>query len=287
MFLNFMSSNGCAQICNVAPAMSDSYISIIWNGAQICSEWMPRSTHRELYSALICGTDIQNGQHRQLFIDTGLIHLLVVSGAHLVFLEQWLEFLPPRMRLGVLGIYSWLTGFGAPVVRAWARRAIGMGARRSGFSVLQLELITVGVLVALHPSWLSSRSFLMCWMCALAIALPPLFPRWPNLSLSLLCYLLLLPFCPSTPATIAVNVMVTPYIGGLLLPLCALTALIPYLTPITDGMWDILLALLAHFPTAPPPPWITFSPVLFLIPLTIHTILLFLEVPWRRARAFS
>ncbi len=260
---------------------------MIWHGAQLCVAWMPTSEHRELYSALICGTSIFDGANRQLFIDTGLIHLLVVSGAHLHFLEKWIEFLPARWRLALLGGYCWLTGFGAPVVRAWARRLCGIVGRSTGFSALQFEFLTVAGLLAIYPSWLWSRSFLMCWLCALAISLPPVFPRAPNLSLSLTCWLMLLPFCPSTPATILVNTIVTPYIGGVLLPLCGLAAMIPLLVPLTDVMWAVLLEILRHFPSAPPAPWISVSPHLFLIPLVIHLGLLLLEVPWRRKRAFS
>lgn len=260
---------------------------MIWNGAQICASLLPSSEFRELYSALICASTEMNGAHRQLFIDVGLIHLLVVSGAHLHFLERWLEFLPRHIRLMILGSYCWLTGFGAPVVRAWARRFLGELARATGFSLLQLEFLTVGAVLTLHPYWLFSRSFLMCWLCAIALALPKIFPGWPNLSLSLACYLLLLPFCPSAPSTVLVNVLVTPYIGGILLPLCILAVLFPPLMPLTDMMWRLLLDLLAHFPTAPPAPWIAITPRLFLVPLTLHLILLAVEVPWRRARAFS
>lgn len=265
--------------------MTFSYM--IWNGAQICQSLLPASEYRELYSALICAGTEMNGAHRQLFIDVGLIHLLVVSGAHLHFLERWLEFLPTRLRLLALGAYCWLTGFGAPVVRAWARRLLGVLARSTGFSLLQLEFLTVVVVLAFQPEWLFSRSFLMCWLCALALALPKIFPKWPNLSLSLACYLLLLPFCPSAPSTVLVNVLVTPYVGGVLLPLCILAAVLPPLIPLTDLMWRILLSLLDHFPVAPPAPWIVVSPRLFLIPLILHLLLLGLEVPWRRARAFS
>ncbi len=260
---------------------------MIWDGAEICSTWMPASEHRELYSALICASSELSGANRQLWIDVGLIHLLIVSGAHLHFLEHWLKFLPVRVRLLVLGGYCWLTGFGAPVVRAWARRLMGLVARSVGFSLLQLELVTVVALVAVHPAWLFSRSFLMCWLCALAIALPRLFPQWPNLSLSLACYLMLLPFCPSAPSTVLVNVLVTPYIGGVLLPLCILAVLVPWLLPVTDLMWTLLLEILQHFPVATPAPWIAVGPRLFLIPLVLHLVLLIAEVPWRRARAFS
>lgn len=260
---------------------------LLHHGAEYCQTWMPQTKHFGLYSALVCGQSVTDGSHRQLFIDTGLIHLLVVSGAHLHFMEGWLKWMPARGRLWLLGFYCWLSGFGAPVVRAWLRRLCELLCRRFGGSPLQIELVTLVLIVAVSPGWLWSRSFLMCWLCALAICLPPLFPRWPNLSLSLACYLLLFPFCPSAPSTILCNVVVTPVIGAVLFPLCALAALIPPLVVVTDEMWRVLLIVLEHFPVAPPAPFITFNSWLFLYPLSLHMLLLLMEVPWRRARAFA
>lgn len=248
---------------------------------------MPDSEFLELYAALICGQAISTGTYRQLFIDTGLIHLLVVSGAHLHFMEGWLKWLPDRSRLWLLGFYCWFTSFGPPVVRAWLRRLCDHLGRRLGASPLQMELVTLLLIIAVCPGWLWSRSFLMCWLCALALCLPPLVPKAPNISLSLACYILLFPFCPGTPATILCNIIVTPIVGAILFPMCALAALIPPLTVVTDELWRVLILVLDHFPTAPPASFVFFSHWLFLYPLSLHLLLLVLEIPWRRARAFS
>lgn len=247
---------------------------------------MPRSEFRPLYGALLCGESLDHSA-RAVFLDTGLIHIMVVSGAHLHFLEGWIGWLPERARLMVVGVYCWLTGFGPPVVRAWMRRAADCVLRGWRASPIQVELVALAVLVALLPGWLFSRSFLMSWLCAIAISLPPLFPRWPGLSLSLLCYVLLFPFCPSAPSTIACNVLIAPLIGGLLFPICALAAAFPVLVPLVDEIWRVLLLCLGALPVAAPAPITVFSPWLFLYPLSIHVGLIVLEVPWRRARAFS
>lgn len=257
------------------------------HGPEFCRTLIPSTEHFELYAALVCGQNLQDGSLRQLFADTGLIHLLVVSGAHLHFMEGWLSWLPPRRRLAVLAVYCWMTGFGAPVVRAWIRRAADLIVKPFGPSPLQCELVALLGIVLVRPGWLWSKSFLMCWVCALALNLPPLFPRAPNLSLSLSCYVLLFPFCPSAPSTILCNVLVTPVIGAVLLPFCLLAMAVPALMPVSDELWRILLEVLAHFPTAPPAALQTFSPWLFCYPLCLHLTLLMLEVPWRHARAFS
>jgi ComEC/Rec2-related protein len=255
-------------------------------GAEVCAQLLPRSEFRDLYGALLCGQPLESSA-RALFLDTGLIHLMVVSGAHLHFMESWLKWLPSRVRLLVIGLYCWLTGFGPPVVRAWVRRLADVLLVRWKGSPFQVELAALTVLLMILPGWLLSRSFLMSWLCAIAICLPPLFPRWPNLSLSFLCYLLLFPFCPSAPSTLFCNVLVTPLIGALLFPICALAVAIPPLVPLVDELWRIFLAGLEHLPAAPPAAVSVFSPWLFLYPLSIHVFLLFAEVPWRRSRAFS
>jgi len=257
------------------------------SGTEVCLNWMPRTEFFDLYAALVCGRPVVDGAYRQLFSDTGLIHLLVVSGAHLHFMEAWLKWLGPKPRLLLLGWYCWLTGFGAPVVRAWVRRLCDGLARPLGVSAVQAELLALILILVISPGWLWSKSFLMCWVCALALTLPPLFPRSPNFSLSLACYVLLFPFCPGAPSTILCNVIVTPVIGAVLFPLCALAALFKPLVPLTDLLWSCLTAVLEHFPTAPPAAISTFSPWMFLYPASLHILLLILEVPWRRARAFS
>jgi predicted membrane metal-binding protein len=212
---------------------------------------------------------------------------MVVSGAHLHFLEFWLKVFPQPVRIALLGFYCGLTGFGPPVVRAWVRRVSDVVLKRFRASPFQVELCSLLVILAIMPTWILSRSFLMSWLCAIAITLPPIFPRFPTLSISLLCYVLLFPFCPSAPTTILCNVLVTPVIGAVLFPICALAMVVPWLVPLADEMWRILMLSLAHLPVAAPAPIAVFSPWLFLYPLSVHIGLIFLEVPWRRARAFS
>ncbi len=244
---------------------------------------MPNSNFHELYTALICGAPITNGAHRQLFIDTGLLHLLIVSGAHLHFLERWMSPFSSRVRLTILGLYCWICSFGAPVVRAWARRVIGLTGRSTFASGLQFEFVTILVIVLLYPPWLFSRSFMMSWLCGLALSLPPVIIN-RTISQCAYCYLFLLLFCPNSPSTLLVNILIAPLVGALLFPLCLLVALCPWLTPVGDFFWKILLVVLQHCPESQPAPWVLSGRWLFLFPLTLHLVLLLLEVPCRRAR---
>ena len=53
-------------------------------------QWKPA------YEALICGQRLPKGPLRQVFTEGGLIHLMVVSGAHLLFMEKlWMKYSLP------------------------------------------------------------------------------------------------------------------------------------------------------------------------------------------------
>jgi hypothetical protein len=249
---------------------------------------MPTSQLRSLYDALICGTNLPPGHEKQIFVDTGLIHLMVVSGSHLVFLEMLLAFLPSGVLKILLGGYCYLTGFQAPVVRAFLRRVIGPSLRAwSGMTSLQIEAAAVLLALALYPEWLGSRSFLMSWMCGLALAAPKIFPRAPHFDLALKAYVFLLPFCWASPVSVAWNTLLAPFVGFILFPVCILAIFIPPLVAVSDWMWWAFLKILDLGPQGEP--WGVFlsSWSLCWIPIAAHLALLVWEVKWRRACAFS
>lgn len=249
---------------------------------------MPTSDLHSLYAALICGIPLPASRAKILFVDTGLIHLMVVSGSHLVFLEMLLAFLPlPALRV-VLALYCYLTGFQAPVVRAFLRRVLAAPlTRASGMTVLQIEAATVTVALALYPQWLTSRSFLMSWMCGLALAAPKIFAKSPHFDLALKAYLFLLPFSWASPLTVAWNTLLAPFVGFLLFPASILGIVIPPLCALSDGMWRLFLYVLELGPKGEPLPVFWPAVQLFWIPVATHAALLLWEVRWRRALAFS
>jgi hypothetical protein len=262
-------------------------LGFVSTGPALCAQLLPGGPWQPLYNALVCGSDLPAGPARRLFLDTGLIHLMVVSGSHLVFLESLLGFLPGRMRLSALGGYCFLVGFQAPVMRALLRRLLHAPLTgRWGMSPLQVEAMTALLALALHPAWIGSRSFLMSWMCGLALSTPPLLPRRPHWDAAIKCYLFLLPFSAASPLTVGWNALLAPLVGGVLFPACLLALLIPPLQPLSDAMWDLLLRVLAWGPAAEP--WYLLLPLGVLCGLTIfvHGGLLMGEVKWRRARAF-
>jgi len=260
---------------------------ILTSGQDFCRAFAPNSSFRELYDAIVCGVDLPQGPHRQLFIETGLFHLIVVSGAHLQFLEHRLRFLPQSILLPLLAIYCWLTGWGAPAVRAFARRLGLQMVSPKGWTPLQIDALASLLVLSIVPSWIFSRSFIMSWMCSLALLLPLTFPRWTPLRQSLSCYILLFPLCPTSPLTVLWNALIAPWIGNLLFPACLVAYIIPALTPFIDMLWHAFLKLLQAGPHAEPFFMRVPTLAIFWLPFCVHGLLLWGEWKWRKAVAFS
>ena len=60
---------------------------------QICLKILPPSDYLEVNQALVCGENLKSEALKQLFIDTGLYHLIVVSGSHLILIAAALEWI--------------------------------------------------------------------------------------------------------------------------------------------------------------------------------------------------
>lgn len=256
--------------------------NVLQHGPRWCQSLLPNTAHHALEAALVCGISLPPGTDKQLFLDTGLIHIMVVSGAHLIFLES---LLPPRVRLPVLAFYCWMTGFGPPVVKAFAHRIAESQLKPRGWTSLQAEAAAVLVTLTIWPFWITSRSLQMSWMCFLALSLPPLF-RWKAFDQSLKTYLLLFLFVGASTLSIFWNTLIAPLVGTILFP-CSLTLLIlPVLAPLVERVWDVFLFLLNWGPKSQPAAWFFSSRDLFWLPLTLHICLLIREVRCRRAQAF-
>jgi hypothetical protein len=260
-----------------------SLLNVVQQGPKFCTSLLPESSHPSLYAALICGSFVTDENARRLFLDTGLIHILVVSGAHLSFLENRIAFLPASFRIFALGVYCWCTGFGAPVTKALVRRLLEAKLAPLGWTGVQCEAAAVVLLLWMIPEWLVSRSFLMSWMCALAFSLPPILPIFDKCAKA---YVLLFAFVAASPLTILWNAALAPLIGEVLFPLCLLVIPFPFLVPLTDRMWTALLGVLEFGPVHESLEWFAPASQLFWIPIFVHLGILLWEVRWRRARAF-
>jgi ComEC/Rec2-related protein len=264
--------------------------TILTLGPSICLRSLPTGPYLAMDSALICGIDLPQSDIRQALLDTGLIHLMVVSGSHLAFLEVLLKPFPRlrRVQIPLLCVYCWLVGLQAPVVRALVRRILSKTPlARFNLTPLQIEAATTVVTLMLYPPWLLSRSFLMSWMCGLALTAPSLHWRWKHLELAVKAYVFLLPFCWASPLSILWNTLLAPVVGGVLFPARLLSCLWPWTSRLTDCLWFAVNYVIQNGPQVPQLPLFIGSSHLVLLPLSTHIGLLFMEVKWRRAWAFS
>lgn len=269
------------------PALGSGFLKF---GPQICQDFLPLGAFQQLDAALICGIDLPPSQVRQALLDTGLIHIMVVSGSHLVFLEFLLGPIPllNRMITPILVSYCFLVGLQPPVIRALLRRLLNRPLKKTyGITSLQLEAATIALALALYPPWITSRSFLMSWMCGLALSSPRLGWRWPALEATIKTYLFLLPFCWTSPISILWNTILAPIVGAALFPARLFTYFFQFLAPATDWLWSGFVFLITNGPQTTQLEMFIKSSILFWIPFFTHISLLSLEIKWRRALAFS
>lgn len=127
-----------------------------------CLLKLSNSEHAALNSALFCGKTPESAALKKLYLESGLFHLLVVSGSHLSFLESGLRRLlgaklarwlaPP-----VLFAFALMSHWQPPVVRALLEALSRLGRREPARHVLDSWLWCL----ALHPAWILSPSLLL------------------------------------------------------------------------------------------------------------------------------
>jgi len=211
---------------------------------QACLNFAPESSYQELYRAIVCGSRVDNPTYQQLFRDSGLIHILVVSGSHLLMLKNWVR--TRWLQLPILALYCWTTGLQPPVVRAFVQVILKVLVDRFALQWSPTNLIFMSGLVtwSLNPLWIKSMSFQLSWICALGLSLTvgqSLLIR--SLALYLGTSLLLAQFHWPHPISILMNALVAPVIGGLLFPLSLLAFALPAITFVTDPFWKVVLFL--------------------------------------------
>ncbi|MCY4512325.1 MAG: ComEC/Rec2 family competence protein [Bdellovibrionales bacterium] len=207
----------------------------------------------DIYKALICGKRLPEGLIKESFIRNGLIHLMVVSGAHLLFLERlWkkmnLPFFQTSGIIALLTLYALTANLHPPVLRAlFSFLLLKVSDSYKLFWNSPLITHLSGILCLIYsPSWIFSPSLHLSWLASLAQHSSP-----SRLKKSLLTYIIILPICNRWqflhPFTVFINWIVAPFIGSILFPLSLLTVLFHPLHSITDKLWEGTLKVLSLF----------------------------------------
>ncbi|MFN7730125.1 MAG: ComEC/Rec2 family competence protein [Bdellovibrio sp.] len=184
---------------------------------EICLIKLSSSAHYDVNAALFCGKSPTSHELRLLYIESGLFHLLVVSGSHLTFLEMALRkilgarlakvLIPP-----VLLVFAFMSNWQPPVVRAffeWAMRP-ALRSRQSRQSTERRVLESWLWCLALQPQWILSSSLHLS--VAARIALVPKVKNEVIRALVILIFLapLLAGWTVSSPWLAVISLLLAP-----------------------------------------------------------------------------
>jgi predicted membrane metal-binding protein len=211
-----------------------------------CVRLAPDSPWRELYEATVCGKNLREPEFLGYLKKFGLLHLIVVSGAHLLFLEKLVHSVGLRAKTFVyplLILFSLVTLLQPPITRALI--AIFLGDLNVRFRLfwhpVQIIFFSGILCWLLFPSWIHSFSFLLSWSCSLILCLVSGYASWKkHLAIYFFMCFFLLPLQTPHPLSILLNMFLAPVIGLCLFPASLLAFAIPSATSLVDPLWSAL-----------------------------------------------
>ena len=210
-------------------------------------------------TSLVCGEKITDAELRGNLIKTSIIHIFIVSGSHLIFIDSFFEFFcfPFFVRFIFLSIYSMATGLEPPTVRALIGIIIKKIIRDKswGYPSDLLTLLTGLCTLNFFSSWWQSISFLMSWCASLALSAPSLLRiKTPLLrvfcsqcSVFIIMLFPLFSFGSLHPLSILYNLFLGNIVAFVLLPLSFLALLNSNLTLLFDNFMELFNSAVAHF----------------------------------------
>lgn len=257
---------------------------------QTCLEKLNFQTpFADIYRALTCGKRLPANNIKEIFIQGGIIHLTVVSGAHLLFLEKFWNKIPLPVFIKTQGlfivliIYALTSQMHPPIVRAlFSFFLFRLSQSFKLFWSAHFITLLSGILcLAYQSSWIYSLSLQLSLLASILqniskssikkcffiyIFMLPILNRWQSLK----------------PITVLVNWSLSPLISSLLFPLSFLSSFFPFLYKLTDKLWLLLIKALNVVQLLPsqailtswfiPQKWIwLYIGFVFLILFVIHT----------------
>ena len=175
---------------------------------------------------------------------------MVVSGAHLLFLERlWIKLpLPFFKKTGLsffLVFYALITHLHPPVLRALFSFFLFQLSQSQKLFWSQSVITHLSGFLCLFysPQWTHSLSLQLSWLASLAQGLSS-----SSLVKALCTYVIVFPIISQWqflhPLTVLINWLIAPLIGFFLLPLSFITAFLPFLQFVNDKIWDFIFFLL-------------------------------------------
>ncbi len=233
-----------------------------------CLSYMPaESLYINSLSALVCGKNFDLLQDSYLYTSTGLIHLFVVSGSHLIVLKKIIDqisklFLKKEfyiITILLLLVYCAVCQFNAPVVRSFCFLSLStlLTKIHRKWSPDYILFLAGFLALSLKPEWLSSLSLQMSWLASLVLLIYQQKLQNHPLIVRQTIFYFIFSFCfrilgfPAFSITI-LCVLMTPILEYILFPLALLTTLLHVIEPIfafVISTLNYILSLLSYSST--------------------------------------
>jgi predicted membrane metal-binding protein len=216
-----------------------------------CVDHFQNRGYNEIYLGLICGESALSPRETALFKETGLYHLLVVSGSHFIFLGQILNGIckkRTKTKFAIFVFFAAVCQFNPPVMRALVSLILSALSKkyRLFWRPEQVALYSgLGCLV-LFPEWLLSLSLLLSWLASLALT----FSRRNGIQHICIFFAILPVFYNSTFWSVMNNLLLTPLFGMLYFPFTVATAALPYGSIPGNWVWEITFKIMPLLPSA-------------------------------------
>ncbi|MCB9072412.1 MAG: ComEC/Rec2 family competence protein [Bdellovibrionaceae bacterium] len=231
---------------------------------QACLDYIHWRHLPEIFQGLICGSNKIGEENQNLFLQTGLYHLIVVSGSHLVAIERLCEWFLIRKawsRFLVLISFAAICQFQPPIVRALAGRILNKISRHYRLSLRPDHLVLSAGLFALllFPQWIASPSLQLSWIATLVMSLP-----LSNSKKIWLCVLYITPIFGGFNISSGINNMLfAVFFDIILFPASLIALFVPYSEKLVSLLWDGAIYFLKAAPHTSTMPLIT-SPTILL-----------------------
>ncbi len=186
-------------------------------------------------AALICGKNISDKQKQKMLIKLSLIHIFVVSGAHLILLESFLLWLGLTQMwiYPLLIFYGFCCGLNPPIVRALIAFEMKQLSKQNNFNWSPLMVAFFSFLISI--AWLECQgdyfSLLLSAAAALALCIGKGVIQ-QQVFIYLFSSLLLTGFGLLHPLSIVYNLILGPIIGFIFVPAAALSIIHPLLAEV-------------------------------------------------------
>lgn len=252
--------------------LSENILSLSAHLHNFCLSFSKTSPYEGLYQSLSCGKKLSSDLY-SLFANSGLIHLIIISGLHisliyktLNYIQKKIFFLPKSITVSInllfLLLYTFMLNISAPALRAYFFQIVKLINKHYKLHWPPSYLILVSVLFSLlcKPTLWASISLLLSWTAILIIyflqqalthpLIPPIYKK-PIVKIiiqSILLYLFLFPllsqFNNIHPFSIFIQLLFTPLLLFILIPLSILQYFLFSNLFFTEYLWRTFFLLL-------------------------------------------